>query len=458
MTPPQSSESPARGPRTVHLVSLGCPKNRVDSEIMLAGLMGGGIAPVEDPAEAELILVNTCGFLQQAVEESIDTVLDMARFKHEGRCTRLVVTGCMVQSHAKELADELPEVDAFLGLGELQDALAAARGEGPRLRVAGAVRLYDHQSARALSLRGGAAYLKIAEGCNRSCSFCRIPAIRGPQQSRSVDSVVAEARGLAEQGIVEVSLVAQDLTAYGREPGGPGARLPELLDRLVEIDGLRWIRLLYLYPQGIDDALLDRIAGQPKILPYVDLPLQHVADPVLRAMRRGHDKAQLLRLMERLEQRLPDRVLRSTFIVGFPGETEAQFEELMTFVREARPARVAVFRFSPEPGTAAADLPDPVPRKEATRRYNALTRLASSLAKEHNRKLVGTVQDVLVEGPSEESEYLWQGRVAGQGPEDMDGVTYLPAGLLPPGTIAPLRIREAHPLDLVAEPLDAEDD
>ncbi|MBM4321566.1 MAG: 30S ribosomal protein S12 methylthiotransferase RimO, partial [Deltaproteobacteria bacterium] len=438
---------------TLHVVSLGCPKNRVDSEVMLGHLVGpGGFALVADPAAAEVILVNTCAFLQQAVEESIDTILELARHKEEGCCRRLLVTGCLVQSHGEELAAELPEVDAFLGLGELPQVLQAARGEGERLRRSGRVFLYDSLTPRQSSLPGRAAYVKVAEGCNRSCSFCRIPAIRGPQQSRPVADVVEEATRLAEQGIVELNLVAQDLGAYGRERGGPGATLAGLLERLATVRGIRWIRLLYLYPQGLGERLIELLAAGGKLLPYIDLPLQHVADPILQAMRRGHGKDDLLRLVDQLRRRIPGAVLRTTFIVGFPGESEAQFAELLSFVVTRAPERVAVFRYSAEPGTAASLLPDTVPAKVAARRYRRLSAAARRIALAHNRALVGRTMEVLVEGPSAESELLWEGRTSEQGPEGIDGVTYLPAGVAAPGTLLPVRITEAHPCDLVGEP------
>ena len=452
-----TSGLPRPAPTTLHVVSLGCPKNRVDSEVMLGHLLAAGRCTlVDDPAQAELILVNTCAFLQQAVEESIDTILELARYKEAGtgRCRRLLVAGCLVQSHGEELARELPEVDAFLGLGELTEVLAAAEGQGERLRCGGNVFLYDSTTLRQPSLSRGTAYVKIAEGCNRSCSFCRIPTIRGPQHSRPVADIVAEAGRLAGQGVVELNLVAQDLTAYGPERGGPGSTLAALLERLAEVDGIRWLRLLYLYPQGMDERLLELLAAGGKVLPYIDLPLQHVSDPILRAMRRGHGRQELRELVGKLRSRLPGAVLRTTFIVGSPGETEEQFEELCSFVAEVRPERLAVFRYSAEPGTAAAELPDAIPARVAARRHRKLCALGRRIARDYNRSLVGRTLDVLVEGPCAEAELLWEGRTMGQGPEGIDGVTYLPAGSAPPGTILPVRITEAHPYDLTGEPLD----
>ena len=456
MTTTAGPPPPATAPGIpLYLVSLGCPKNRVDSEVMLGHLLQQqAYRLVAEPEAAEVILVNTCSFLQQAIQESIDTILELGEQKRTGRCRRLLVTGCLVQSHGSELAEELPEVDAFLGLGELPEVLAAARGEGPRLRRAGEVFLYDSLTPRHASLRGGAAYVKVAEGCNRRCSFCRIPAIRGPQQSRPVASIVDEASRLAAQGVVELNLIAQDLSAYGREAGGPGTTLVALLRHLEEVPGIRWIRLLYLYPQGIDGALLERLGGGGKLLPYVDLPLQHAADSVLRRMRRGHGASRLRTLVERLRTKVPDLSLRTTFIVGFPGETEADFAELLSFVADLAPQRTAIFRFSPEPGTEAAGLPDQVSPRIAAGRYRRLSGLTQKLSLAANRRLLGRTLPVLVEGPSVESELLWEGRTAGQGPEGMDGVTYLPSGIARPGTLLQARITEAHPFDLTAEPAD----
>ena len=439
----------------IHVISLGCPKNRVDSEVMLGELVTrGSFVPVEEPSEAEVILVNTCAFLGQAVEESIDTVLEAARYKTEGACKRLVVAGCLVQAHGEDLAAELPEVDAFLGLGEIQEVLGVARGERGGLLCSGRVLLYDHLSPRVLSLPGPAAYIKVAEGCNRRCSFCRIPSIRGPQQSRSPESVVLEAAGLASQGVQELNLVAQDLTAYGQEPGGPQSSLPELLRRLEEVRKIRWIRLLYLYPQGLDEELLDLLATPgSRLLPYVDLPLQHISDPILRAMRRGHDGTLIRGLVEQLRSSVPDLSLRMTLIVGFPGESEEQFEELIDFVEEAAPEHLALFRFSPEPGTLAAELPGQVPAELAAERFERMSELGMELSWRSNQGLVGQTVDALVEGPCEQSELLWQARTPGQGPEDIDGVTYIPASSVPLMSIVELEITEAHPYDLVGEPV-----
>jgi len=444
------------GPLTLHVVSLGCPKNRVDSEVMLGDLVSsGGAQVVADPAAADVILVNTCAFLQAAIEESVDTILELAEHKRGGRCRKLLVAGCLVQSHGTELQNELPEVDAFLGLGELRSVVEAARGEQLGLLAAGDVHLYDHNSPRLISLRGPAAYIKIAEGCNRACSFCRIPAIRGRQQSRAPTSVLAEARNLLAGGVRELNLIAQDLTAYGREPGGPDSTLQQLLEQLIELPGLSWLRLLYLYPNGLTPALCELLTtrGSP-LLPYVDLPLQHISDGVLRAMRRGHGGDDVRRLMDLLRGGGADVTLRTTFIVGFPGETEADYAELADFVRQVQPDRTTVFPYSAEPNTPAAKLPGRIPDEVVAARVEKLTALSQAIAAKRNDARVGNEDEVLVLGASEQSDLLWEGRIRSQGPEDIDGVTYLPAGSLPPDRISRVRITEAHGADLVAEPAD----
>ncbi len=438
-------------PRKVHMVSLGCPKNRVDGEVMLGALLGDGAWEVTgDPSDADLVIVNTCTFLQQAMQESIDTILELAEYKRPD--AKLVATGCMVQAHGAELAVELPEVDGFVGLDGFPRILDALTGDTPRVWGRDGVFLYDEHTPRVVSLPGPAAYVKIAEGCDRSCSFCKIPSIRGRQQSRTIQSIVDEVASLADGGIGEVNLIAQDLTAFGQERGGHGQRLEDLLDALVAIDGVRWIRLLYLYPNRITDRLVELVAGSDRILPYLDIPLQHISDPILEAMARGHGARQTRDLIARLRRDIPGLTLRSTFIVGFPGETEAQFQELMGFVREFEPERIAVFRFSPEPGTRAADLPDRVPHEVAAERHERLTELGAAIAAKANQAMVGQRIEVLVEGPSEESDLLWQGRAWCQGPEDMDGVTYLGAGSVPGPGIYEMTVTEAHTYDLVATP------
>ncbi len=440
-------------PGAVHLVSLGCPKNRVDSEVMLGHMLADGWAVTDEPSDAEVIVVNTCGFLQAALEESVDTILEMAAYKDEGRCERLVVTGCAAVRHADEMAKEIPEVDHFLGVAtfsKLPQVLRDDTGPGRRLDVGPtAAFLYDHMTPRVNSTPGRSAYVKISEGCDNRCTFCIIPQLRGPQRSRPVADVVAEARSLAETGVREINLIAQDLTAYGYDQGGRGGpRLHTLVRGLAAVSDLRWIRLLYAYPRKFPDALIDAIAEEERVCNYLDMPLQHISDPVLRRMRRGHRADKARALLARLRERVPDIAIRTTFIVGFPGETDEDFEALLEFVRDQRFERVGVFRFSVEPGTPAAELPRQVPTRIRAERWKALMEAQAIISRERNDELVGRHVEVLVEGRSAQTDLLLQGRMATQAP-DIDGVVYINEGEASPGDFVTVRIEESHDYDLV---------
>jgi ribosomal protein S12 methylthiotransferase len=453
---------------SVYFVSLGCPKNRVDTEVMLGLSRGAGYTVTDAPEQAEVIVVNTCGFIGAAKEESIDTILEMAQYKAAGSCKRLVVTGCLSQRYHEELSKELPEVDHLLGSGEVDKVVAAIASTGTAVDVASTpAYLYDHTTPRVASQAGYTRYVKIAEGCDRPCGFCIIPKLRGPQRSRSPESVIQEVAALSRQGVVEINLVAQDLTTYGEDlPRAPGAAAPTLASLLrrigapdeEEAGALRWIRLHYAYPTAVTDELLDAIAELPRVAKYLDVPLQHADDGVLKRMRRGHVGKTVWQLVERARARVPDIALRTTFIVGHPGETEEAFEGLLSFVRQARFDHVGVFCYSPEEGTHSATLPEgeQVPPKEAERRRRELMRLQRSLSRKRMKALVGKDLDVLVEGPSEESEYLLQGRHAGQAPE-IDGHVYLSLGeaaadlSLQPGDMVRARVSGFADYDLAAE-------
>jgi ribosomal protein S12 methylthiotransferase len=418
--------SPAR---TVHFVSLGCPKNRVDTEVMLGHVADAGHRVVADPADADVIVVNTCGFIGEAKQESVDAILEMARHKEAGRCQRLVVTGCLSQRYPTELAEEMPEVDHFLGTDEVALVAQAVVGATSRVQVAETPRyLYDDLAPRRPSMAVHTAYVKIAEGCDRPCAFCIIPRLRGPQRSRQAASVVREAQSLAAAGAREICLVAQDLTTYGRDlPGGRaggGPTLAALLAELAGVEGLRWIRLHYAYPTAVDDALLAVMAAEARVAKYLDVPLQHVDDAVLKSMRRGHGSRVVHQLVERVRARVPGATLRTTFIVGHPGETDAAFQRLCDFVRAADLDRVGVFTYSREEGTVAALLPGRVPAREAEARRRELLRIQRNISKKKLRALRGREIEVLVEGPSDESEYVLMGRHEGQAPE-IDGQVYL---------------------------------
>ena len=347
--------------RTIHFVSLGCPKNRVDSEVMLGVATQAGFVHVGEAIRAEVIVVNTCGFIDAAKKESIDTILELAQYKHSGSCRQLLVTGCLSQRHPQELADGLPEVDHFLGSSDAPKLARVLKGDAERICVGNpADWLMTSADPRIVSTRGASAFVKLAEGCNRRCSFCTIPSLRGLQRSRSIDDLVSEVEGLCDRGILEVNLISQDTIAYGRDRAD-GATLAGVVQRLADVKGIRWLRLHYLYPEMLTAELIDLLANHDKVLPYIDMPLQHAADAMLKRMRRGHGGKRIYGVVERLKKALPEATLRTTFIVGHPGETQAQFDELCQFVEFAQFNHVGVFRYSDEPGT-------PQPRY-ATARY-----------------------------------------------------------------------------------------
>jgi len=402
--------------RTIHFVSLGCPKNRVDSEVMLGVARDAGFEHVAEAAEAEVIVVNTCGFIGEAKKESIDAIFEMARLKEDGRCQRLVVSGCLSQRHPDEMAREMPEVDHFMGSSDMLKLGAVLRGGAERMLVGNPAEwLVRASDPRTVSTPGGSAYLKIAEGCNRTCSFCVIPSLRGKQRSRPVADVVEEARRLVDAGVRELCLVSQDTVSYGRDLADK-PRLAELVRQVADVPGVAWLRLFYLYPETLDDELVELLAEHPRIVRYVDMPLQHAADGMLRRMRRGHGGARLRRVVERLRTRIDGLTFRTAFIVGHPGETDAEFDELCEFVRWAQFERVGVFRYSDEDTSKSETLPDKVPARVAAARHRRLMTLQRRIAHQKNAALVGKQLEVLVEGASDEHEYVLMGRHAGQAP------------------------------------------
>ncbi len=437
----------------VSLVSLGCPKNLVDAEVMLGHLPVDRFEIVTDEAQADIIIVNTCSFIKEAKEESVETILEVADHKKNGRCRLLVVTGCLPQRYREELAQELPEVDLFMGTGdaprivELLDA--RSRGSETLQAVGLPEYLYDHTTPRVQSSPFYSTYVKIAEGCANHCSYCIIPQLRGTLRSRSIASVIEEVRRLVGSGVKEVNLIAQDVTAYGADRED-GARLEELLRQLVKIEGLQWLRLLYAYPDGISDELLDLMAGEEKICNYLDVPLQHVDDAILAMMNRRVDQAAIREMLGRIRQRVPGITLRTSFIVGFPGETDEQFNALLDFVNEGHFERVGVFRYSREEGTAAATLEEQVPERTKKSRYHKLMKAQGRVSFRKNRALVGSIEPVLVEGFSEETELLLRGRSVRQAP-DVDGQVYITSGQAEIGAIVPLRITDSSEYDLIGE-------
>ncbi|HWQ00136.1 MAG TPA: 30S ribosomal protein S12 methylthiotransferase RimO, partial [Vicinamibacterales bacterium] len=457
---------------------LGCPKNLVDSEVMLGLTEAAGHEITPDAAAADVLVVNTCAFIDAAKRESIDAILEMAAHKRTGRCRRLVVTGCLAERYRDELAREIPEIDALLGTGDVPrivDAIAGRAGvtdatppggsEIPsspvtffRPRKPEASRplptyIYDADTPRRLATPAHYAYVKIAEGCDYACSFCIIPRLRGPYRSRPAESILREARALASRGVRELILVSQDTTFYGIDRSERGA-LAHLLRALDTVDGLAWIRLLYLYPTTIGDDVLDAMAECEKVCRYIDLPLQHASDDVLRRMRRPGTRRTYERLLDRIRRRVPGVTLRTTFIVGFPGETERDFRELCDFVREMAFDHVGVFTYSHEEGTAAGALADDVPARVKRERRGRLMALQHRLVTRRLRARVGSRLRVLVDGPSPEHPLALQGRHEGQAPE-IDPVVYLTdadAGDLTPGRLVEAEVVDARGYDLVARP------
>ena len=436
--------------RTLHLVSLGCPKNRVDAERMAGLARRHGLELVADPAQAEVLLVNTCGFVMQASEESIDTVLDLAQLKQTGRCRKLIMAGCLPQRHPRELAAELPEVDHFIGAADLDALDRILAGDDARQAVGRPGESTEEQYERLLVDTPHSAYLKIAEGCDRPCAFCVIPQLRGAQRSRAVGSLTDEARALVDAGAQELVLVAQDSTAYGHDLQ-PAAHLAELLEALDRLPGVRWIRLLYAYPSAVDRRLMEALAGLKSVVKYLDMPIQHIDDEVLRRMRRGYSGDRVRRCVDQLRQAIPDLALRTTLLAGHPGETPAAHQAMLRFVNEYQIDHLGVFAFSPEQGADAATQPDQLPAELAAQRVAELMEAQRRVSQRLLARKVGQRLDVLVEGPSQESEYLMEGRHAGQAPE-VDGVVYLTDGGGIVGDFLPVEIIDSGDYDLVGRP------
>lgn len=445
--------------KSVYLVSLGCPKNRVDSEVMLGDAGAAGHILVANPEEADVIVVNTCGFIDSAKEESIDTILEMAQYKSEGKCSQLVVTGCLTQRYPEEVAAEIPEIDHILGSGDFREVVKIldsdkpkAGAKGKSLPILGVSEtpafLYDHNTPRVITGHLHTAYVKIAEGCDRPCAFCIIPKLRGPQRSRSIASVVAEIENLCEKGAKEINLIAQDLTRYGWDlPGRP--TLAQLLSELKGIPGLQWVRLHYTYPSAFTDELIEVIAESPVVAKYIDVPLQHIDDTMLKKMRRGHTSKVTYDLIDRLRSRIDDVVIRSTFIVGHPGESEEAFAHLCRFVEETKLDHVGAFPYSQEEGTVSGMLPNRLSAEIKAERQERIMEVQRLVSLAKNRAKIGKTIEVLVEGESDESEFLMQGRWYGQAPE-IDGTVYIASCEAPIGDMIDVVVTDASDYDLVA--------
>ena len=448
----------------IGFVSLGCPKNLVDSELMMGQLARHGYELTTDREVADVIVVNTCGFIESAKQESIDTILEMAELKETANCKRLVVAGCLVERYRQDLLNQLPEVDAVLGTSEIEkiiaavDPAAAAADDAAFVTSNGWMTrglptyLYDENTPRLLSTPRHFAYVKIAEGCDHTCSFCAIPQMRGLYRSRRGGSILREAEALAAQGIKELVLISQDSTQYGLDLGLKDS-LADLVRSLAQIDGIEWIRIMYTYPNSLSDATLRAMADEEKVCSYLDMPLQHASGAVLKRMRRGGNREMLERLLSRARDIVSGITLRTTFIVGFPGETDEEFDELLRFLRDIEFDRVGVFTYSDEDGTHGYDLEGKVPARVMRSRRAKLMREQARISKRKNRAMVGQRFRALLEGVSDESDLLLQARLESQAPE-VDGqvlVNDVPEGFTSlPGDFVNVEITAAHEYDLVA--------
>ena len=446
--------------KKVGFVSLGCPKNLVDSEVMMGTLAEAGYEITNSAEDAETVVVNTCGFIESAKQESIDAILEATAMKADGKAKRVIVAGCLVERYRDDLMKELPDVDAFIGTSQVGEILKAAddRFDAKQLTLTPignktATYLYDFDTPRYRATDSHTAFIKIAEGCDRPCAFCSIPGMRGSFRSRRFGSIIEEARNLAKQGVKELVLIAQDSSRYGEDLGEIDA-LAALIRALGEIDEIEWVRVMYAYPTHISDAFLAAIAETPKAVKYLDMPLQHASRNVLKLMKRGGNRESLERLIARVREKVPGIAIRTTFITGFPGETDEDFEELMTFVRNCRFDNLGVFTYSDEEGTPAFDLPNKVDPKIAKQRRNRLMKEQAKISKQVNKSKIGKTYKVLFEGLADESDLLFQGRLEGQ-TQEIDGhilINDMPEDLKPQiGAVYNVRITEAFEYDLVGE-------
>ncbi len=435
---------------SVFVVSLGCAKNLVDSEHMLGMLSNAGFNICGDIDEAEIAVINTCGFIEPAVQEALDTILEVARKKEEGRLKRLIVTGCLVQRYGYKIKKEMPEVDAWLGTSELHRIVEAIiSSDGPCILISRPCGLHLSDQPRVRTTPFYSSYMKIAEGCSNHCTYCTIPAIRGPLRSRNIESLASEAKVMRDEGVREINLIAQDTTEYGRDLYGKPA-LEDLLESLLELDGIPWIRVLYSNPAGVTDRLLDLIEKEERLCPYLDIPVQHVDNSLLGLMGRPYDRGFLEDLISNIRSRRRRISLRTTVMVGFPGETERSFEELEAFVAEKRFDYLGSFAYSAEKGTASERFPDRVARRVARKRLRKIMSRQTGISLDLNRGLIGSSQKVLVEGPSDETDLLLKGRTAVMAP-DVDVQVLINKGSANVGEFYPVIITDAHPYDLIGE-------
>jgi len=435
-------------------ISLGCAKNLVDTEVMLGLLVSQGIELTEEPQEAEILIINTCGFIDAAKEESVNTILQTAQYKKTGKCRALIVAGCLGQRYQQGLLDEMPEVDAVIGTGawhRINEAIADVLQGNRVIFIGDTDTIYDETMPRVQTTPAYTAYVKVAEGCSNNCSYCVIPQVRGSFRSRSIDSVVSEVKKLVEQGVKEINLIAQDTTSFGRDKEGQ-PQLAALLKALVAIDGLIWIRLLYCYPRYFTDEIIDLIDREPKICKYIDIPLQHIHDDILKAMNRRDCRADIERLLARIRAKIKNVAIRTSFIVGFPGETDEHFLALEQFVADIKFDHVGVFTYSQEEDTVAAALPNQILDEVKEERYHRIMALQSAISEERNISLEGNIFEVLVEGrrSGEDGEVVY-GRMERQAP-DIDGYTYLEnAAEVKIGEVKRARIVQGFTYDVLAE-------
>ena len=441
--------------KKVGMVSLGCPKNTVDSERVLGDLVTSGYDLTPDEDDAEIIIVNTCGFIESAKKESIDTILEMARKKTDGKCQQLIVTGCLAERHTQELLDEIPEIDHLLGVGQypqLKNILEEDTSNfNNRNHVATPAEFYESYTDRLMTTAFYTAYLKISEGCSNRCAFCIIPKMRGPMRSRSPESILAETENLAQRGVKELNIISQDTTMYGFDLAMKDG-LARLLKGMAKVEGVEWMRLLYCYPTFLNSDVIDYIASEEKVCRYIDVPLQHTHDEMLKSMKRQETEGGVRKMLEELRLKIPEIALRTTFITGFPGETEEHFKHMLRFLCEMQFDHVGIFTYSDEEGTTAFDYPNRVPEEVKEERKNILMEFQKEIALRKNQEKVGKIASVLVEGFDAQENYIMTGRLASQAP-DIDGQVILEKCEAEPGEIISVRITAAADYDLVAEPL-----
>jgi ribosomal protein S12 methylthiotransferase len=447
--------------KKVHFISLGCPKNLVDSEIMAGTLMKEGYDVVGDAEGADTVVVNTCGFIEDSKKESIQRILEMSSLKESGKVRRVVVAGCLTQRYKDDLVEGLPEADLFVGSGEFQNIAKILKnhdqGEKKRTFFNLPTYLQEESTPRVNSQPGHRAYLKISEGCMKRCSFCAIPLIRGNLQSRSIKNIVNEAKVLAAGGVKELIVISHDFTDYGwdlRRKDPSALESPyNLLKALTEVDGIQWIRLLYLYPDGITPEIIQLMKTNNKLVKYFDMPLQHINDEVLKKMNRKMTRKEIEAVLKNIRDEIPDAVIRTQFIVGFPGETQESFEELLQFVSEQKFDRVGCFKYSPEEGTPGGKMDEQVDEASKDFRHDALMEVQQNISRDKHRAFIGKTVQVLVEGYSEETELLLQGRTSQQAP-DIDGVVLINDGQAKAGDMVNVRVTDSMEYDLIGEIID----